>query len=196
MKNKLFPMGFMIIVAFMAISMFPFSGDAEPLTDETVDNPQIAYIDVAVATLWSNPDQTRPIDKPSITNPVDLWKWTRNMTVDQKRWLVGELQTQALYGDKVTILAEKGNWVKVAVAGQPTPKNDLGYPAWMPKKQLAYNEGFQHYQNSPFALITSPTAWLYKDRKLTNSFMEISFNTRLPVINQKDHAVLVATPGN
>ena len=58
------------------------------------------------------------------------------MSPDQRSWLVGKLQTQALFGQAVTILEEQGEWVKVAVHGQPTPKSDLGYVAWMPKIQL------------------------------------------------------------
>ncbi|HET7580840.1 MAG TPA: C40 family peptidase [Bacillales bacterium] len=180
-------------------TFLPSSGKAVQIKLNSVQNqPQTAFIDVAAATLWTQPDRARPIDEPSLTNPVDLWKWTKSMTVDQKRWLVGELQTQALYGNKVTILQEKGDWVKVAVHGQPTPKNKLGYPAWMPKAQLAYNDRFNQYQGDPFALITSPTAWLYNDAEFHHQFKEISFNTRLPVIKEKQHkkAVLVATPSD
>jgi cell wall-associated NlpC family hydrolase len=183
-----------MMAVFLVSFMVPFSGGIQPAAAKSVDKKQTAYIDVAAATLWTEPDRARPIDEPSTTKPVDLWKWTRSMSLDQKMWLVGELQTQALYGNKVTILQEKGDWVEVAVDGQPTPKNELGYPAWMPKKQLAYNSRFDHYQEVPFALVTSPTAWLYDNRKLTKSFMEISFNTRLPVINKKADAMLVATP--
>lgn len=190
MKNRWHGLIYTLAMVFIAGVLLPSDGNAQ----DKLDNKETAYIDVSVATLWSNPGQTRPVDNLSTSNPVDLWKWTKNMTYDQKLWLVGETQTQALYGNKVTILDEKGDWVKAAVAGQPTPKNKFGYPAWMPRRQLVFNKRFDHYQNDPFALVTSPTAWLYKDRKQTNAFKEISFNTRLPVVNKKDHSILVATP--
>lgn len=156
-----------------------------------------SYIDVSVATLWSEPNKIRPIDGPSASNPVDMWKWTQNMSVDEKLWLVGNLQTQALYGQEVTILEEQGEWVKVAVHGQSTPKNDLGYPAWMPKEQLADEKMFSTMQeNKPFALITDPTAWLYDDKNKKDKFKEVSFHTRLPVITETGSFTLVATPSD
>lgn len=48
-------------------------------------------------------------------------EWIGSMKYEDKLWLVGNLETQALYGSKVTILEERGEWVKVAVANQPTP---------------------------------------------------------------------------
>lgn len=155
------------------------------------------YVDVSVATLWSEPDQARELDAPSLSNPVDMWEWTESMTTDEKIWLVGELQTQALYGQKVTILEEDGDWVKVAVEGQPTPKNELGYPAWMPKNQLVDEKRYSVMKKKkPFALVTKPTAFLYNDRKKNQEFKEISFNTRLPVIAQSGDMLLVATPSD
>ena len=73
-----------------------------------------------------------------LENPVDLWKWTTSLSLDQRKWLVGKLETQALLGQSVTVIEEQGEWAKVAVHGQPTPKSDLGYVAWMPKTQLSY----------------------------------------------------------
>ncbi|SFJ54209.1 Cell wall-associated hydrolase, NlpC family [Halobacillus dabanensis] len=155
------------------------------------------YVDVSVATLWSEPDQARDLDAPSLSNPVDMWEWTESMTYEEKKWLVGELQTQALYGQKVTILEEQGDWVKVAVDGQPTPKNELGYPAWMPKDQLADQKRYSVLkEKKSFALVTAPTANIYDDRIKSQEFKEISFNTRLPVVAQTGSMVLVATPSD
>ncbi|PBB06304.1 C40 family peptidase [Salimicrobium humidisoli] len=155
------------------------------------------YVDVSVATLWSEPADTRDVDAPAISNPVDMWEWTENMTYEQKLGLVGKLQTQALYGQKVTILEEKGDWVKVAVHGQPTPKNELGYPAWMPKEQLADEKRYSTLKDKkPFALVTSPTAHLYDDKNRKKEFKEISFNTKLPVVTQAGDSMLVVTPSD
>ncbi|WP_102335636.1 C40 family peptidase [Salimicrobium jeotgali] len=155
------------------------------------------YVDVSVATLWSEPAETRDVDAPAISNPVDMWEWTESMTYEQKLGLVGKLQTQALYGQKVTILEEKGDWVKVAVHGQPTPKNELGYPAWMPKEQLADEKRYSTLKDKkPFALVTSPTAHLYDDKNRKKEFKEISFNTKLPVVTQAGDSMLVVTPSD
>lgn len=162
----------------------------------TADTLETAYIDVAVATLWSKPRIDRPIDQPAVTNPVDLWKWTRSMTLDDKLELSrkGMLETQALYGTKVVVLAEDGDWVKVAVPGQPTPRLELGYPGWVPKIQLTYDTRLDDLSDRPFAMVTKPTAWLYNGRAMNQKFMEVSFNTRLPVMKETEGEVLVATP--
>ncbi|MGP4078225.1 C40 family peptidase [Halobacillus sp. K22] len=178
----------MIVIVVLLSLVFGSSAQAE---DKEM------YVDVSVATLWSEPDQARELDAPSLSNPVDMWEWTESMTTDEKIWLVGELQTQVLYGQKVTILEEEGDWVKVAVEGQPTPKNELGYPAWMPKNQLADERRYSVMKkNKPFALVTKPTVFLYDDRKKSQEFKEISFNTRLPVVAQVGDMVLVATPSD
>jgi gamma-D-glutamyl-L-lysine dipeptidyl-peptidase len=159
------------------------------------NDPDLAYINVAVATLWSELGNTRPIDNASSYNPVDLWKWTTSMSLDQRKWLVGKLETQALFGQAVTILEEQSEWVKVAVHGQPTPKSDLGYVAWMPKKQLIASYDFAFViEHNAFAVIMKPTSWLYDDEQLQEKFMEVSYNTRLPVITQEGEITRIATP--
>ncbi|MFC7392327.1 NlpC/P60 family protein [Scopulibacillus cellulosilyticus] len=158
--------------------------------------PLTAYIDVAAATLWTEPHIQRSIDTPSLLNPADIRTWINNMSVDDKLWLVGKLETQALYGNKVTILDKKGKWVKVAVEGEPTPRNELGYPGWLPKKQLAFSKLMHKSSDKSFAMVKDKTTWLYNNKKLTKPFIEISFNTQLPVVNWVKNAVLVLTPGN
>ncbi|WP_253701193.1 C40 family peptidase [Bacillus sp. FJAT-29814] len=154
------------------------------------------YIDVNVATVWSKPNITREVDEPSTTNPADPRKWTSTMTYQDKIGLVGKLETQALYGSPVTVLERQGDWVKVAVHNQFTPKNTEGYPGWMPAAQLSKEPSYENQLDHPFALITSPTAWLYNDKHATEPFLEISFNTRLPVMHEFENEVLVATPSH
>ncbi|WP_110929164.1 C40 family peptidase [Bacillus massiliglaciei] len=169
-----------------------FSG---PVLSKAEERESTAYIDVAAATLWTEPGLLRDLDAPSASHPVDLKNWTGSMSYEDKLWLVGNLETQALYGSRVTILEEKGDWVKVAAANQPTPRNSEGYPGWMPKKQLVYNRGFGQKLDRNFAIVTSPSAWLYKDQKQKKRFLELSFDTRLPVLQQKKDAIQVMTPG-
>jgi hypothetical protein len=161
-------------------------------------NHRVAYVDVSVASLWAKPGPKRTVDKPSLTNPVHIRQWLDNMTLSQKHWLIGKMETQALYGQKVYILKEDSDWVKVAVPGQPTQKNNLGYPGWMPTRQLKTARQFGILkERKPFVLTDGArTMWLYDDSALSHKFKEISFNTRLPVIQQTHRAMLVVTPTN
>lgn len=181
----------MLLVVTLLITPF-----ASPSIAEEAYEGETAFVDVSVSTVWVEPGITRPIDEPSVTNPVDHWLWTTSMTYEEKLWLVGNLETQALYGMKVQILEEEGGWAKVAVEGQPTPREETGYPGWVPKKQLVSNHRFEALADKPFATVTEPTTSLYKDRGLTEEFMEVSFNTRLPVLSEQGERVLVATPSD
>lgn len=154
-----------------------------------------AYVSVAAATLWTEPDIARDVDAPATGNPVDLRAWTDNLTLDQRRWLVGNLETQALYGTKVTVLGRDGDWVHVAVSGQPTPRNQLGYPGWMPAAQLTRGTGFAALTaHRPMALVTAKTTDLYRDIGRRHRLLSLSMDTRLPVLARLGGAILVARP--
>lgn len=155
---------------------------------------QVAYVDVAVSTLWTKPGIARPIDAPAVGNPVDLRRWTASMTLSQRLDLVGKLETQALYGTPVTVLGRSGDWVHVAVHGQPTPRNELGYPGWVPATQLTTSPSFAALADRPFAMVTARTAWLYADARRSRPLMELSADTRLPELAHAGDSVLVATP--
>ncbi|MFC6016219.1 NlpC/P60 family protein [Plantactinospora solaniradicis] len=160
------------------------------------DGPRTTYVDVSVATLWVEPGRNRPVDLPSTTNPADPRAWTAGMTLAERRWLIGDLETQATYGQRVIVLEESGDWAKVVVPGQPTPRHELGYPGWLPKAQLTDARLFARFAGRPFALVHTATGWLFDDHRRTRPVMELSFNTRLPVMARLDQAVLVATPSD
>ena len=156
------------------------------------------YVDVAVATLWTAPGIGRGLDSPSLARPARIRAWLNAMGVTSRRWLEGRLETQALFGQRVSVLARRGRWVKIAVAGQPTPRNRLGYPGWLPQAQLSGGGSFAGLTGGRFALVRSPTAWLYDPDPATGSggrrFAELSFGTRLPVLAQSTAWITVATP--
>jgi gamma-D-glutamyl-L-lysine dipeptidyl-peptidase len=194
-KTKRWVLG--IIAATLLLTTLAFQVSAK--APETFKAGKTAYVDVSVSTQWTTSGRhlVRDIDAPSLSNPVDPWQWSANMEDSEvRRWLTGKLETQAVYGTKVTILQEDGDWVQVAIDGQPTPRNPLGYPGWMPKEQLTLEKRLDHFTNSPFMMVTSPTALLYDGKELKNSFMEISFNTRLPVLKEYGDVVMVATPND
>ncbi|MCC2248573.1 C40 family peptidase [Virgibacillus sp. AGTR] len=171
------------------------AGNSEEHVFEAEED-MIAYIDVAVATLWTEPNILREVDQPSASNPVAIWKWKEDMTYEQELQLSGDgmLETQALYGNKVTILETEGEWVKVAVDGQPTPKEELGYSGWMPASQLTYTTKFANKTDDPFVMVDAPTSYLYHTPAFRHQGMEISYNTRLPYLGESKHAYRVMLP--
>jgi cell wall-associated NlpC family hydrolase len=134
-----------------------------------------ATIDVSVATLWKAPNLYRSIDRPSLTNPVDLDAWNRNLSTTASRvWLDSHVQTQALYEQRVTVLERSGGWVKVAVNDEPDPQDPHGYPGWLPVRQLA--TGFDGGGSTLAVLARSAVLHLDGGRALT-----LSYGTRLTV---------------
>jgi gamma-D-glutamyl-L-lysine dipeptidyl-peptidase len=155
------------------------------------------WVDVSVATMWVKPWYPRPVDQPALANPSRPRQWIAAMTTAQKSWLVGRLESQALYGTKVTVIAHHGTgWTRIAVPSQPTDRDGRGYPGWVPTGQLT--------STSPpaaqtTAIVTTPTAWLWTgwtSRGPSGSkLMEISYDTMLPVQSATSTYVEVALTG-
>ena len=153
--------------------------------------PPARWVRVSVATLWARPGEARRVDAPAVAVPADPRAWLAGMTTTQKRWLVGRLETQALYGAKVYLLGTSGSWSRVAVAGQPTPRNAWGYPGWLPTRQL---KSTSPSATDAVAVVRRPTAWLYTTAALDGRVLELSYGTRLPVLSVGDAAVEVGRP--
>lgn len=153
-----------------------------------------AYVNVSVATIWAQPDQLRALDTPSTTNPVNMQLWLSRMGTAERLWLVGRVQTQALYGMQVTVVGHSGSWSKVVVPGQPTPLDVRGYPGWMPTRQLTGNTSLgAALRAHPVAVVVARLAWL-RDPTTLQARLRISFATRLPVVGRSGGYDLVATP--
>ncbi|HLQ80939.1 MAG TPA: NlpC/P60 family protein, partial [Brachybacterium sp.] len=74
-----------------------------------------AHVAVTATTLWVEPDTARPgVDDPSLTNPVDLDAWNANMQeTETRRWLTGELESQAVLGSEVIVDEIVGDWAHI-----------------------------------------------------------------------------------
>jgi cell wall-associated NlpC family hydrolase len=153
--------------------------------------PPARWVRVSVATLWVRPGEARRVDGPAVAYPADPRAWVAAMTTTQKRWLVGRLETQALYGAKVYLLGARGSWRRVAVAGQPTSRHRLGYPGWLPARQLTATPPPEAGQ---VAVVRRRAAWLFETAALDGRVLELSYGTRLPVLSVTDAAVEVARP--
>jgi gamma-D-glutamyl-L-lysine dipeptidyl-peptidase len=155
-----------------------------------VARPPARWLRVSVGTLWARPGEARSIDAPACAYPADPRRWPAGLTTDQRRWLVGRLETQALYGAKVYVLDISGSWSKVVVPGQPTSRSALGYPGWLPTRQLT---SLGPVTTGRTAVLRRPSAWLYSS-PLEGRVLELSYGTRLPVLREDDLAVQVACP--
>jgi cell wall-associated NlpC family hydrolase len=158
---------------------------------------ETCWVAVNVATLWVKPWYPRPVDRPALANPADPGRWVRAMTVAQKSWLVGRLESQVLYGTKVTVIGHYGSgWTKVAVPGQPTNRDRRGYPGWVPTRQLTRSAPASAATS---AAIRSPTAWLWSSwtsRGVTGTkVMQVSYDTRLSVVRATSAYVEVTLIG-
>ena len=183
--------------ATLALTLAPLAASAAPRQHSFAPGDQ-AYVDVAVATLWTGPGLARRIDAPSLTNPVDLRQWSLNLQHTQDReWLSNDkLETQALLGQSVHVTDVDGEWVRVLVAGQPTPREEGGYPGWLPAAQLTAAPEFgRTFATAPHAVVTARTTWLSKDPAGRNPTTEISFTTELPVVGATPRALQVSLPG-
>jgi cell wall-associated NlpC family hydrolase len=147
-----------------------------------------AAIDVSVATLWKGPNLYRAIDRPSVGNPVDPLQWSKNLATTASRvWLDSHVQTQALYGQIVTVLAVRSGWAKVAVRDEPDPQDPRGYPGWLPLRQLA-----PPYDTSGPAVVVRHTRT--GAVTLAGKTVSLSYGTRLPLVRWTGDYAVVRTP--
>lgn len=157
--------------------------------------PWRAIVNVSVATLWTHRDRLRRLDAPSAQNPVDIPAWLHGMSTADREWLVGRVQTQALYGMTVYVLRQRGGWSYVGVRGQSSQLNPIGYPGWLPTRQLTGNLSLLAVERrDPVAFVTATTAWL-RDPVSLAPRIQVSFATRLWITGVSGGYDLVATPG-
>lgn len=201
MIKKLFASLLAIIVVFSTIDSASATSVIQKGKDELLvktcykpNDIKKLIVNVPVTTLWKQPTTSRPVDRPSLTSPTDLKTWTTSMSIKQKEWLIGKIDTQALYGQEVAIIKRSGDWYQIAVKDQYTPHNQSGYPGWVPKSHVT--EANTNYEDCPIAIVNASTAKLYNEPKLSDKyhFMDISYTTILPVIKEDKDWLQVQTP--
>lgn len=138
-----------------------------------------AWASVAVATLWRSYTSPRAVDAPALAAPVRLRAWLAGMTLTQRRALSGRAETQVLLGDRVVVTALRTGWAKVAVPDQPSPKDRRGYPGWVPTRQLTARPPATATRT---ATVLALTTWLRTDDLHRSAVVEVSIDTRLPLV--------------
>jgi len=158
---------FLVVVAALLVAA-PASAAIKP--------GDTAAIDVSVATLWKAPNLYRALDRPSLTNPADPVRWSANLSTTESRvWLDSHVQTQALYGMEVKVLAVQRGWAKIAVLDEPDPQNSAGYPGWVPLRQLKPAYGI----DGPYLVVRARTGRV----SIGGKTVTLSYGTRLPLVS-------------
>lgn len=154
---------------------------------------KFAYVSVNVATVWTKPDLQREMDYYATTNPTDLPAWLSGLTHQDRIWFIDEniLQTQLLYGSQVIVTEESGDWSHVLIPDQWTPKNETGYPGWVPTRQLDYDTGYDRlYREAASVWVNIPHSYLNTEE----TTLSLSYLTRLPLLKNDGRQVIVKLP--
>ncbi|RDI45476.1 C40 family peptidase [Falsibacillus pallidus] len=148
---------------------------------------------VSAATVWTKQDSSREMDQGAITNPVQLDEWIGSMTYDSLLDLCegNRVQTQLLFGEEVLVLDEKDGWAQVIAVDQPSSKDERGYPGWVPLAQLEKVVDWD-VQDCSWAVVFSKKADLLNEEGEVE--LTLSFQTRLPVLEEENGKVKVKTP--
>ncbi len=188
----------MLLVSVASLVLAPVAADAATSLSPTkaaAAATSTRYVDVAVATIWVKAESARPrVDDLAISKPAQPRKWVDSMTNQQKNDLVPLMETQGLYGARVTVDETKTvggvTWDHVWVDQQPTPRDKAhygGYPGWVPDRQLT--------NKRPSTLgkpvrITTKTAWAYRtpiaaaSRDADGRLTEFSYNTSFRILSR------------
>lgn len=150
-------------------------------------------VNVPIATVWTKRDSARDIDESAISNPSKIDVWLNGLNYDTLLDLCegNRVQTQVLYGQEVLLLEENEGWSHVIVLEQPSSKDERGYPGWIPSVQLIEQPEW-NLASGPVAAVTSKKAILFSENM--EAWLELSYETVLPVLEIEKERVLVKTP--
>lgn len=154
-----------------------------------------AIVAVSVATVWTKPESPVDTDRAALTAPVDLRGWLGSLTVEEKLDFYNRnaIQTQALFGTRVEVLEERGDWSHILIPEQSSKKDERGYPGWVPTVQLAaWSDAYTIQSGQPAVLVTAPHARLYDSQRQAG--IELAYLTRLALLQEEADWVKVATP--
>ena len=99
--------------------------------------PETVWVSAGVATVWVKPSRTRPVDAPALRAQPDITRWINRQSLRQRNDLGPRVETQALHGDKLLRLANRGTWSKVQLPDQTGSKFPDGIVGWVPTRQLS-----------------------------------------------------------
>lgn len=149
-----------------------------------------SVIAVSVANLWTNPASSRQVDTPIVSNPSYPSRWVHDLSLSDRLELHENnlLQSQVLFGTTVWEVERKDDWVKVVIPSQSTPKDEQGYPGWIPARQLADPLP----KSDHIVEVRAKQAALQVEG--SGKIVQLSFLTKLPFIEESGTAFTVLTP--
>ncbi|MDT8901707.1 NlpC/P60 family protein [Anaeroselena agilis] len=140
-------------------------------------------VNVSAAMLWTAPGPKRDHDRLILGAATDPAAWADGMDEDMRLWLVGQVESQLLYGERVAVLGREGEWLRVAAAEQASGRDGRGYPGWLPAAQVSDNDVFLAERAAlPAAAVTATRTLLYADAAGREPVAELSWQTRLPLL--------------
>ena len=156
---------------------------------QTVSVGQSVWVTVAVATLWVSPTSPRSVDAPALAAPVRMTAWLNAMSTTQRRGLVGRVETESLYGERLLVTGVRSGWLHIVAVGQPTRRDARGYPGWVPTRQVT-----THHPVSTTYVATVVKRLTHLRTPSGVSSIWLSFGTRLPVKTVGSTRTTVFTP--
>ncbi len=99
----------------------------------TRDEREVA---VPVATMWTSPEAPRDVDAAAVRDRPDVAAWTEALDPRARLGLHGRTLTQLLLGERVRVLEDRGDWVRVAALAQDSATPGAGYPGWVRARHL------------------------------------------------------------
>lgn len=169
--------------------------DRSPAPPAGSVDPDWAAVNVPATVLWSGPGQLREYDTFILKKMNDPAAWAGGMDNAMRLWLVGKAETMALYGEPVVVLERRGEWLKVAAAAQKTTLSEYGYPGWVPAAHITKNDVYLNELNGlPHVVVAKKQTILHTGAELSGVAGELSYQTRLPLLEEKEQFVAVRLP--
>lgn len=148
-------------------------------------------VNAPLAVLWCEPGPKREHDRLILGADPAPAAWADGMDEEMRLWLVGKVDSQLLYGERLMVLGRDGDWLKVAACGQATGKDGRGYPGWLPAVQVYDCPRFiSDMGRLPAAVVTATRARLSTEA----GELELSWQTRLPLLATEADRLTVRRP--
>lgn len=154
----------------------------------------IRWVDVSVATVWIHPTSPRKLDDPALVRPARVGQWLDSMGIPGRLGLHGRIDTQMLFGTKVVVLSQSGDWSRVEIPSQTGNHFPNGVIGWVPSAQLSKISPSDAVRE---VVVSVPSTWLYaaSGGVVGGRRLLLSYDTELPELVVAHGYAFVGLPG-